>query len=133
MFGDVTIAGVNVTFAGENVTLDGDSVTLNGETGGVVVSMWFDICVEDPFVVDLSSSVTISCEWRLKKYWEVQLLESEDDESDPLGDGGNEFPVINFKWICRRKQFEYVRKIFVGWSYTPSKLENYSLSFLDIS
>ncbi len=97
MLGDVTIVGV--TFGDAlNVPFDGDdSVTLNGETGGVVVSMWFtklsDVCVTHLFVVKLSLSVTISGEWRLNKYCDVQLLESEDDESDPLGDGGNEFPV----------------------------------------
>jgi len=101
MFGDVTIVGVNVTFDDANVTLDGDSVTLNGDTGGVVMSLWArftilgDVCVTHLFVVKLSSSVTISGEWRLIKYCDVQLLESEDDESDPLGDGGNEFPDVN--------------------------------------
>ncbi len=97
MLGDVTIVGVTFGDAW-NVPFDGDdSVTLNGETGGVVVSMWFtklgDFCVTHPFAVKLSLNVIISGEWRLNKYCDVQLLESEDDESDPLGDGGNEFPV----------------------------------------
>ena len=67
---------------------EGDSVTLKGETGGVV-SMLLSVtlfCVVFPVVNVKSSNVMIS-EVRL-----VPKCDALSEDSDPLGDGGNELP-----------------------------------------
>ena len=85
------MVGLVITVECVRITLfefEGESVTLKGETGGVV-SMLFSVtlfCVMFPVVNVKSSNVMIS-EVRL-----VPKFDALSEDSDPLGDGGNELP-----------------------------------------
>jgi hypothetical protein len=61
--------------------VDGESITLDGETGGVVLlSVMFPVFI---YLCEVAPSNVIICG--------VRTVPKSDD-SDPLGDGGNELP-----------------------------------------
>ena len=91
------IIGRFITVRIKLVEFEGDIVTLDGETGGVV-SMLLNVtffcalllfCVMVPAVnwFDVKSSNVMISDKRL-----VPKCDALSEDSDPLGDGGNEFP-----------------------------------------
>ena len=91
-FGEIRDAAITLAFdcfvlvEFENA-FEGDSVTLNGETGGVVVSMLLSVTFSVVKFREFKSSNVMISDVRLGP-----KCDALSEDSDPLGDGGNELP-----------------------------------------